>query len=66
MNSRQVLSDLYNTMFTKQMTNLDLSVDYSVWNRIKRNAPDHYLMPDQVVLYFLHQAVKQEAEETDS
>jgi hypothetical protein len=46
MGSFRVIGDLYNALFAVQTTNLDVLVDYEVWNRIKTSLPKDYLLPD--------------------
>ncbi|WP_068500425.1 MULTISPECIES: hypothetical protein [Paenibacillus] len=52
--SYKVISDLYNILFVKPTSDIDLLVDYKIWNRIKQNLPDSYFVPDQTTLYFLN------------
>lgn len=46
MGSFKIIGDLYNALFAVQTTNLDVLVDYEVWNRIKTSLPKDYMLPD--------------------
>lgn len=50
-----VVSDLYNGLFLIQCSNPEVSVNYSMWNRIKSGLPRHYVMPDPKMLTILKQ-----------
>ncbi|AQT84953.1 hypothetical protein ERICIV_04467 [Paenibacillus larvae subsp. larvae] len=41
-----VMGDLYNSLFSAQVTSPDVLVDYQVWNQIKAGLPQYYVMPD--------------------
>ncbi|GAB6930267.1 hypothetical protein JCM10914A_42500 [Paenibacillus sp. JCM 10914] len=44
-----VMSDLYNRIFVRQISNPDILVDYAVWNRILESLPKEYKLPDEAV-----------------
>ncbi|MBP1905098.1 hypothetical protein J2Z32_001723 [Paenibacillus turicensis] len=45
-----VICDLYNRIFSSQISTPELQVDYMVWNQIFSSLPDHYQLPDHEVL----------------
>lgn len=45
-----VISDLYNRLFARQVSNPEILVDYAVWNRIKSQLPKDYVLPDFLVI----------------
>jgi len=46
-----VMSDLYNRIFVNQISNPEVLVDYSIWNRIFQSLPKDYKLPDEQVTY---------------
>lgn len=45
-----VICDLYNRIFSTQISTPELLVDYMVWNQIFASLPLHYQLPDHEVL----------------
>ena len=45
-----VICDLYNRIFTSQISTPELLVDYRVWNQIFESLPENYKIPDNEVL----------------
>lgn len=45
-----VICDLYNRIFSLQISTPELLVDYSVWNQIFASLPENYQIPDDEVL----------------
>lgn len=41
-----VMGDLYNSLFSGQVSSPDIFVDYQVWNQIKAGLPQDYVMPE--------------------
>jgi hypothetical protein len=50
MNSPLVICDLYNRIFSSQISTPELLVDYNVWNQIFAALPENYQIPDNEVL----------------
>ncbi|WP_181469700.1 hypothetical protein [Paenibacillus sp. MDMC362] len=46
-----VMSDLYNRIFVNQMSNPELLVAYTIWNRIMQSLPKDYKLPDEPVTH---------------
>ncbi|KQX49166.1 hypothetical protein ASD40_13650 [Paenibacillus sp. Root444D2] len=55
MDSFYVIGDLYNSLFSVQVSNPDFLVEYKLWNQIKNNLPETYTMPDPIMIQFLDQ-----------
>ncbi|MVO97958.1 hypothetical protein [Paenibacillus lutrae] len=49
-----VMGDLYNSLFSVQVSNPEYLVDYKLWNQIRAGLPDSYRMPDPVILHILN------------
>ncbi|MFS0840001.1 hypothetical protein [Paenibacillus sp. UNC499MF] len=49
-----VMGDLYNSLFSVQVSNPDYLVDYKLWNQIRAGLPDNYRMPDPVIQHILN------------
>jgi hypothetical protein len=45
-----VICDLYNRIFSSQISTPELLVDYQIWNQIFASLPENYLLPDAEVL----------------
>ncbi|WP_069188254.1 hypothetical protein [Paenibacillus sp. GM2] len=45
-----VTSDLYNRIFTVQVSHPEVEVDYVTWNRLFTLLPREYKLPDHMVL----------------
>ncbi|MCR8645185.1 hypothetical protein NV379_21250 [Paenibacillus sp. N1-5-1-14] len=50
-----VIGDLYNCLFSAQISNPEVLVNYQVWNQIKANLPKGYKLPDPVIVDILNQ-----------
>lgn len=50
MEAPYVICDLYNRIFSSQISTPELLVDYMVWNQIFASLPDHYQLPDHEIL----------------
>ncbi|WP_159881060.1 hypothetical protein [Paenibacillus puerhi] len=53
MDLTQICGDLYNRLFTVQISSPQLMVDYEVWTRIFESLPEGYTLPDETILQAL-------------